>query len=143
MLRSPRRFTRLSVLLAPIFWLSSAGMSGTTLDAADGKSASATTVIRWQTLTLDTDFYSEGATAGDLNNDGQMDVISGPFWYPGPNFNTRLRYYDGKVFDPHGYSDNFFTYVEDLNGDGKSDVLMIGFPGQAAFWFENPVKPPG
>src|SRR5690606_37962810 len=46
--------------------------------------------------------------------------------------------YTPKRFDPHGYSDNFFAYVDDLNGDGHNDVLVIGFPGAAAHWFENP-----
>ncbi len=98
------------------------------------------TQITWRTLQLETEFYSEGATAGDLNADGHTDIVYGPFWFAGPDFKQRYRYYDGKVFDPHGYADNFFTFTDDFNRDGYVDVLMIGFPGQAAYWFANPGK---
>jgi hypothetical protein len=30
-------------------------------------------------------FWCEGATFGDLNRDGKGDIISGPYWYEGPD----------------------------------------------------------
>lgn len=95
-------------------------------------------LTRWRTVTLSEEFYSEGATAADFNRDGQTDIVAGPFWYEGPDFKARHAIYDPKPFDPHGYSDNFFAYAEDVNGDGWQDVLIYGFPGQDASWFENP-----
>ncbi len=103
--------------------------------AADEKPA---TDIRWTTQQLDATFFAEGATAGDIDGDGHVDVVSGPYWYAGPDFEQRYPIYPAKPFDPHGYSDNFFAYVDDLNGNGRSDVLVIGFPGAAAHWYENP-----
>ena len=94
--------------------------------------------IVWKTDRLDDVFFAEGATAGDLDGDGHVDVISGPYWYPGPDFQERFPIYPAKPFDPHGYSDNFFSYVDDINGNGLNDVLVIGFPGAAAHWYENP-----
>jgi hypothetical protein len=43
-------------------------------------------------------------------------------------------------FDVRAYSDNFFAFVRDLSGDGWDDVLFVGFPGQSAYWFENPAE---
>ncbi|MGB7327597.1 MAG: PVC-type heme-binding CxxCH protein, partial [Rubripirellula sp.] len=37
-----------------------------------------------------------------------------------------------------GYSDNFFAFTDDFNDDGWDDVLVYGFPGKDAAWFENP-----
>jgi putative membrane-bound dehydrogenase-like protein len=85
-------------------------------------------------------FFAEGATFGDLNNDKHADLIAGPFWFEGPTFEKQHTYYPPKPFDPHGYSDNFFAYVEDFNADGWNDILIYGFPGQDASWFQNPKK---
>lgn len=83
-------------------------------------------------------FFSEGAAVGDLNKDGQPDLVAGPFWFAGPDFSQRHEYSPPKPFDPHGYSDNFFAFTHDLNGDGWTDILIYGFPGQDASWYQNP-----
>ncbi len=84
-------------------------------------------------------FHSEGAAAGDFNRDGHTDVVSGPYWYAGPAFDARHEYAPVKSFDPaRGYSDNFFAFTHDFNADGWADVLILGFPGTTAAWYENP-----
>lgn len=94
--------------------------------------------VDWQTQKLSGDFYSEGATTGDFNQDGNPDVASGPFWYAGPDFKKSHQFYAQDAFDPHGYSNNFFSFTDDFNDDGWDDVLVYGFPGADASWFENP-----
>jgi hypothetical protein len=95
----------------------------------------------------------------DVNRDGVLDILSGPFWYAGPNFEkaapiypatkvTTLKYPDGtqKTFPgfkgalstENEYSDNFLSFSHDFNGDGWPDYLVIGFPGKEAYWYENP-----
>ena len=98
----------------------------------------AQTHVGWQTQQLSDQFYSEGATVGDFNQDGAADIASGPFWYQGPAFKTKHPFYAQDAFDPHGYSNNFFAFTEDFNGDGWDDILIYGFPGKDASWFENP-----
>jgi hypothetical protein len=83
-------------------------------------------------------FLSEGASVGDFNHDGKMDVVSGPYWYEGPDLKVRHEYYPAAPIDPHGYSKNFFAFVDDFNHDGWDDILIVGFPGESADWFENP-----
>jgi len=105
--------------------------------------AATTATADWSKLTLSREFFSEGGTFGDLNRDGVPDVISGPYWYEGPDFSRRHELYAPVPFDPMKYSDNFFAFVEDFNGDGWNDVLIIGFPGKDASWLENPGAAPG
>ncbi len=83
-------------------------------------------------------FYAEGAAMGDLNQDGTLDVVAGPYWYAGPDFQERHEFIEPKPFDPLEYSDNFIPDVYDFNGDGWDDILIIGFPGEEAVWYENP-----
>jgi acetyl esterase/lipase len=83
-------------------------------------------------------FLCEGSTFADLNNDGHTDAIAGPYWYAGPGFKDRHALYPVRLFDPLAYSDNFFAFPYDFNRDGWMDVLVLGFPGQKAIWYENP-----
>jgi hypothetical protein len=89
-------------------------------------------------IKLNERFFAEGATYGDVNHDNVADLIAGPYWYAGPTFEKAHEYYPPKPFDPNGYSDNFFAYVHDFNGDGWNDILIYGFPGRDASWYQNP-----
>jgi hypothetical protein len=37
-----------------------------------------------------------------------------------------------------GYSDNFLNAAHDINGDGWTDYIVMGFPGKETLWYENP-----
>ena len=87
---------------------------------------------------LSDQFYCEGSTFGDFNRDGKMDLVAGPYWYAGPDFKERQEIYPASAYDPLHYSENFFAFAHDFNGDGWTDVLVLGFPGVDASWYENP-----
>ena len=132
---------------------------GGLLLAAFAARAEDLTLHTFKKIQLSDQFWSEGANFGDFNKDGVMDVVSGPYWWEGPDFKKRREYYPAaktfelklgpmtKVTVPgfHGtlgkenaYSDNFFAYTHDFNGDGWTDILIYGFPGLDASWYENP-----
>ncbi|HEY0549533.1 MAG TPA: VCBS repeat-containing protein, partial [Verrucomicrobiae bacterium] len=115
-------------------------------------------------IQLSDQFWSEGANFGDLNNDGDKDIVSGPWWWEGPDFKKRHEYYaptksfdlklgpmttvkapgfEGTLGVANNYSDNFFVWVLDFNNDKWNDILVIGFPGQDTSWFENPGRGDG
>ena len=98
-------------------------------------------LISWETKKLSADFYGEGAYHGDFNKDGAVDVVSGPYWYEGPDFTKKHEYRPAKKYDPKQYSDNFLTFVHDFNNDDWDDILIIGWPGYKKdhehVWYEN------
>jgi hypothetical protein len=104
-------------------------------------------------------FWAEGASFADFNRDGNMDVVSGPYWYEGPDFTKRHEYrpakatftrqaadgteevvagYEGALGERNQYSDCFLVFTYDFNGDGWPDILVYGFPGTPVAWYENP-----
>ncbi len=83
-------------------------------------------------------FLCEGASFGDFNRDGMGDVVSGPFWWEGPDFKVRHEIAEPVAFDPLHYSKNFFAFPHDFDRDGWLDVFFVGFPGERAWWAENP-----
>jgi hypothetical protein len=110
-------------------------------------------------IQLSDQFWSEGATFGDFNHDGKGDVVSGPYWWEGPDFTKRHEYnpatqtfklkkedgseatipgFEGALGTNNTYSDNFFAFAHDFNKDGWDDILIYGFPGKDASWYENP-----
>ena len=89
-------------------------------------------------IALSNEFFCEGASFADFDRDGHGDVVSGPYWWRGPDFGERREIYPPKPFDPLAYSDNFFAFPHDFDGDGFVDVLFVGFPGAEAYWCENP-----
>ena len=100
-------------------------------------------VPTFKKLVLSDKFYAEGAYYADFNKDGKMDVVAGPYWFEGPDFQKKHEIRPPKAFDPKGYSDNFLTFTGDFNGDGWPDVFYVPFPGGEAYWYENPAGKDG
>jgi len=108
---------------------------------------------------LSNQFWAEGADAGDFNKDGKMDIVSGPFWWEGPDFSKRHPFapanesfkvkradgteetipgFEGALGKNNTYSKNFLAFGRDINADGWDDILILGFPGEKSSWYENP-----
>ncbi|MDZ4402716.1 hypothetical protein [Prosthecobacter sp.] len=85
-------------------------------------------------------YYSEGINAADIDNDGHMDAIYGPFWFAGPDFKTKHLIYKAFPQPREAYANHFFAWTYDFNGDGWADILTAGFPGTPAYVYQNPGK---
>lgn len=96
------------------------------------------TLITFKTDQLSNTYFSEGASAGDINGDGKPDVACGPYWYEGPDFAKKHEIYKPVPQNTEGYSDNFFEWVHDFNSDGYADIFAVGFCMTPAFVYENP-----
>ena len=69
-------------------------------------------------------YYGWGATTGDINKDGNLDLVSGPFYYAGPDFTERRRYRDGYIYNPENqFAPDMVNLASDFTGDGCVDIL--------------------
>ena len=81
----------------------------------------------------------ESADAFDVNNDGVLDIVSGAYWYEGPDFAKKHPVGEVKAFGE--YYDDFSTIPLDINGDGRLDFVTGGWWGNTLRWRENPGDP--
>ncbi len=95
-------------------------------------------VHRFERQQLTDVYFSEGANFGDINHDGKPDVVHGPYWWEGPEFTKRREIFPPKPQNRDGYSNNFFTWIDDFTGDGWNDLVSVGLPGSPAVLYVNP-----
>ena len=55
-------------------------LAAPTLRAEDAKNPAVSSNIRFQKQVLTSEYYCDGITSGDINRDGNLDIVAGPFW---------------------------------------------------------------
>ena len=81
----------------------------------------------------------ESAGVFDVNNDGVLDIVSGAWWYEGPDFKKKHQIGEVKAYGE--YFDDFSTIAMDVNGDGWMDFITGGWWGKTLRWRQNPGTP--
>ncbi|EAZ80428.1 FG-GAP repeat domain-containing protein [Algoriphagus machipongonensis] len=79
---------------------------------------------------------TESVGVFDVDNDGVLDLVSGSFWYKGPEFVDRSLIGQVKRFGE--YYEDFSTIPMDVNEDGKMDFVTGGWFEGTLIWKENP-----
>jgi hypothetical protein len=92
-------------------------------------------------------FYAFSVAAADMNHDGNIDFVQGPFIYYGPDFTTAREFYAAETlspstdfpnnpsaddFAPRG-AGNWVAFAGDFTGDGWGDVLLANTSGSALY----------
>ena len=95
-------------------------------------------VVKFTKTTIERVFRSEGGAYGDFNNDGLLDLAAGSVWYEAPDWAPRSILETPKEFNIKTYGDTFFNWAEDVDGDGRQDLVVVDFPGKPTWWFKNP-----
>lgn len=114
-------------------------MLATTAIMLAAMAAEGGTILRFERERIGTGIY-EAASAFDVNNDGHMDIVSGEYWYPGPDFKTAHKI--GEIPRHDDYYDDFSNYPMDVNGDGYLDIVTGGWWNKTLRWRENPKGEP-
>jgi hypothetical protein len=91
--------------------------------------------LRWKKVWVSDETF-ESAGVLDVNGDGIPDIVSGGFWYEGPDF--RKKHPVGSISMHGEYFDDFSTIELDVNGDGRPDFITGGWWGNTLRWRENP-----
>jgi hypothetical protein len=78
----------------------------------------------------------EAVAAVDINGNGYIDLISGEYWYEGPDF--RNRHFVGPIERHSQYWDDFAAITMDVNGNGYKDIISGGWFSESLHWRENP-----
>ena len=76
-------------------------------------------------------FYAEGISAGDINRDGNMDALTGPYAYLGPDFKRAVEIYKPQIYAfarenlAGQFTDNLLNYVHDFTADSCPDDFKV------------------
>ncbi len=115
-------------------------LAGALLLPAVGTAQEKSVNITFQRTQLDTKFRSEGVAVGDFNHDGRLDIAAGSVYYAAPDWKLVSILEKPAEFDPHAYSESFCDFAVDVNDDGRTDLVVVDFPGKQTWWFEQPEK---
>ena len=95
--------------------------------------------LNFERQRIGTGTYESGAIC-DINNDGVLDIVSGEYWHPGPDFSKSHKI--TTILEQSTYFDDFSNYPMDVNGDGYVDIVTGGWFGKSVSWRENPKGEP-
>ncbi|MBT3540249.1 MAG: VCBS repeat-containing protein, partial [Opitutae bacterium] len=80
--------------------------------------------------------FAEACAVGDLNKDGQIDVVSGKWYYLSPKWEP-VVFRELNSFGKDYLQDNG-DHLFDIDGDGWIDIVSGQFTEREVLWFKNP-----
>jgi hypothetical protein len=82
-------------------------------------------------------YYSWGPDVADINRDGTLDIVAGPYYYLGPDYKVAREIYLAQTLNPSTQYFNGVQFAYDFTGDGWPDVINSLFT-QPTLLYVNP-----
>jgi hypothetical protein len=92
---------------------------------------------RFRMQALNEFYYSWGPAVADINKDGSPDIVAGPYFYLGPDYNVAREIYMAQTIDASTRYFNGVQFAYDFTGDGWPDVINSLFT-QPTMLYVNP-----
>lgn len=92
---------------------------------------------RFRMQALNEFYYSWGPDVADINKDGVLDIVAGPYYYIGPDYTVAREIYMAATIDAGTRYFNGVQFTYDFTGDGWPDVINSLFT-QPTVLYVNP-----
>jgi HEAT repeat protein len=86
---------------------------------------------------INADSRYEAAGILDVNRDGQLDILSGGFWYEAPGWK---KHFVREIKEEGDYFYDFANLPMDVDGDGWTDTVGAAWHNKMVYWVRNPGK---
>jgi len=74
---------------------------------------------------IDDYYFTWGTSVADVNRDGILDIVTGPYYYPGPDYTVKREISLAQTFAPgREFDTTMVIYTGDFTGDGWADLLV-------------------
>lgn len=74
---------------------------------------------------IDDYYFTWGASVADVNRDGILDIVTGPYYYLGPDYSVKREITLAQTFAPgREFDETMVIYTSDFTGDGWPDLLI-------------------
>ena len=93
----------------------------------------------WTRSTIQTGLTAEGTAVADLDGDGKLEVISGPYWFHAPPAGPFSSFPWLQFSLSSDFRELCRAVVCDVTGNGRPDIIMVEdeYPDGRLAWFEN------
>jgi len=92
----------------------------------------------WKRYPVQTGYFEEGLSVGELTGKGRMEIVHGPAWYTPPEGGPLAGPWRRRVY-ASGFREMCRTALVDVTGNGRPDIVAAEsefFDGRLS-WFEN------